>query len=480
MADTDGIPKDLVAAGGDAVTPTVPVHPTSQGTEAGGAAAQPAGAAAETTGPPDGARGALLVVAAATALLLSLAGSALKNTVQVFITDIPGSLDVGVGTFAWATTVFALATAVASPLVGALADRFGAPFALTAGAALAGTTFLLCAAAPSVWLFVVAYGLLGAFAFALLSFVPLAVLVDQTFAGKSEGLVYAALTNGPAIGFVVLVPLWVWTQSVLDWRIVFTAIGVVFWLVLTPAAWSLRRFTTHSPDPRAEAERLSVRLLSIARQRGYLPLTIAFFGCGVTMAFIDVHLVADLQMHHVPAATTSTTLVVLGITEIAGSLVAGRLCDRGWIKQTLIAGYLLRGAAMLLISTDPTSASAIVFGALFGTSYLVTVVATTVWIIRLLPSSVRGTGIGLMWVLHSVGAAASSQIGADLREATGSYTPAALVGVGCLVVSLVLVSLVPLTERADPEVPADPSAGQGELPVGPTTGNADGGAGGER
>ncbi|HTZ43391.1 MAG TPA: MFS transporter, partial [Jatrophihabitans sp.] len=294
----------------------------------------------DTTRPAS--RRLVLILATAMALLLSLAGSALKSTVQVNFDDMAHTLHAGAGGFAWSTTIFALMTALASPFVGHFADRFGGAVTLTLGAVLAGATFMLCAIAPNVATFVVAYALLGAFAFTFLSFIPLAVLVDQLFEGRGEGLSYATLTNGPAIGFIVLVPLWVALQSVAGWRSVLFVIGVVFWVVLAPIAWSLRRFTVDPAPAAAPAvaepaagQGLVDRLGQIVRLPSFVLLALAFFGCGVTMAFIDVHLVADLQMHDMSPSVTSATLILLGVTEILGSLVAGHYCDQGLIKRTL-------------------------------------------------------------------------------------------------------------------------------------------------
>jgi predicted MFS family arabinose efflux permease len=389
-------------------------------------------------------RRSVLILATAMALLLSLAGSALKSTVQVNIVQMARDLDVGLGGFAWSTTIFALMIGVASPLVGYFADRFGGAVTLTSGAVLAGAAFLICAVAPNIAVFVLAYGLLGAFAFTLLSFIPLAVLVDQLFEGRGEGLSYATLTNGPAIGFIVLVPLWVALQSVVGWRAVLFTVGLVFWVVLAPIAWSLRRFTTDQQAPDADSALsdapLLKRLGEVMRRPAFVLLAVAFFGCGVTMAFIDVHLIADLEMNHVAPGITSATLVILGVTEILGSLVAGHYCDQGMIKRTLIAAYALRASAMFVIAVNPGAISALVFGAIFGTSYLMTVVATTMWVFRILPRHVRGVGMGVIWTVHSIGAALSSQLGAMLRQSTGSYTLPSLLG-GFVVVLSTLIAI---------------------------------------
>jgi predicted MFS family arabinose efflux permease len=411
-------------------------------------------------------RTAVLVFAATLALVLSLSGSALKSTVQVYFAMIANGLHAGLGTFAWSTTTFAIVIAVASPLVGALADRFGGSAVLVTGTVLAGGTFLFCAAVPDVLLFAPVYGIIGALSFTMLSYVPLGKLADELFAGRGEGLAYAVMTNGPAVGFMVLVPVWVWLGTLVSWRVVFVGAGVAMLVVLTPLALMIRRLAAEDtgagpagpPDVPLTARE---RLVLAVGNRSFMILAVAFGACGVTMAFIDVHMVADLEMAGMHPVVVSGSLSLLGAFEIAGSLVAGRMCDRGLIKQTLVAGYALRGTAMLLLALTPTAATAMVFGALFGLSYMVTVVATTLWIARVVPAGARATAMGLTWTLHAVGAAASSQLGAYAAQRFHSYTQVSLVEAAAVFVSLVLVARLRLAgagpaARFTVDIPAEP------------------------
>lgn len=394
----------------------------------------------------------LLIVLATAAFLLSLAGSALKNTVQVYFLPIADSFDSSRGALATATTLFAIATAVASPLVGGLADRIGGAATLALGTALAGAAFIGCALSGELWLFVTVYGIVAAFAFAMLSFVPLGVLVDELFRDGRKGLLYALLTNGAAVGFIVLVPLWSWLDTKASWESVLLVTGLVFLLVLAPLAMLTARqaskVTSASQDAPAVADTapeparpvsFGERLRKAVAARELRALALAFFSCGVTMAFIDVHFVPMVHDHGGSPSTSSTALVLLGIFEVAGGLLAGWLCDRGLIKSVLIAAYALRGGAMLLVSISAGPVPAMAFGVIFGISYLATVVATTMWAAKSLPVSIRGTAMGLVWAIHAAGTAIGSQAGASLADLTGSYTAAtlasaALAGCACLLV----------------------------------------------
>ncbi|MGF7234839.1 MAG: MFS transporter, partial [Frankia sp.] len=332
-------------------------------------------------------RGTLaLACAAILAFTLSLAGSALKSTIQVYFSSIAHGLNADLGVFAWSTTSFAIVIAIASPVVGAMADRFGGAAILVTGSVLAGTTFLVCAAVPSVLLFAPTYGVVGALSFTMMSYVPLGKLADELFAERGEGLAYAVMTNGPAVGFITLVPLWVWVGSFVSWRPIFVAAGVVMLAVLTPLALLLKRLAAEDGDAEGGGhidiarpgfrEQVSFAL----RDRSFVTLAIAFTGCGVTMAFVDVHLVTDLDMAGMQSSVVSGSLSLLGAFEILGALIAGRQCDRGRLKQTLVTGYALRGTAMLMLAFTPTTATSLIFGVVFGASYMVTVVATSIWV----------------------------------------------------------------------------------------------------
>ncbi|MBP0460145.1 MFS transporter [Streptomyces montanisoli] len=417
------------------------------------ASGPPAGTSA-TTGPQGpgvkapGPSRSLLPLLVAAALLLTLAGSALKNTMQVYFLPMADSFGGSRGDLAIATTLFAVTVAVASPLVGGISDRIGGAATLAVGTALAGASFIGCALTGQLWLFVLVYGAVAALAYSMLSYVPLGVFVDQLFQDGRKGIVYALLTNGAALGFIILVPLWSWLSTITTWRQVLLVTGLAFLLVLTPLAVLVARRSARmtraaaDEDSADRPQRMSfaARLAVAARHRELRVLAAAFFACGVTMAFIDVHFMPMMHDDGMSHSTSSTTMMLLGVFEVIGGLLAGWLCDRGAIKSVLIGAYALRGAAMLLIATAPFPVPVLLFGVIFGVSYLATVVATAMWAARVLPPEVRGTGMSLVWTVHAFGTALCSEAGAVVADATHSYLwvtsgCAALAAVACLLVT---------------------------------------------
>ncbi|WP_426624816.1 MFS transporter [Leifsonia sp. McL0607] len=374
------------------------------------------------------------------AILISLMGSSLKNTVQVFFVPMADSFGYPRGEFAIATTIFAATIALASPAIGALSDRFGPLLVMRAGLVVSAAMFALITVAQSFLLLAILYGVLGALGYASLSYVPIGVLVDRAFPADRRGFFYALVTNGTAIGFIVLVPLWIWLETMTSWQSVLIALSVLFAVVLLPLS-----FTVRAPDAKRLATTATShversRALAVMRCGPFIPLVLAFMACGVTMAFVDVHLIPDMHDHGVAPTTVSTAMVLLGFTEIVGAFVAGFFCDRGRIRSVLLSAYLLRGASIVLLAISPNDVVIQLFGVIFGSSYLMTVVATTVWIARLYPPHVRGLLLGIMWAAHQVGAALSSQLGATLHDVLDSYDPIIYIGAAFCVVSIIIVA----------------------------------------
>jgi predicted MFS family arabinose efflux permease len=383
---------------------------------------------------------------------ISLFGSSLKNTVQVFFLPMAQSFDESRGSFALATTIFAITYAVAAPLTGAIADRFGPGRVLLSGTVVAGLAFLLCATAPAFAVFVTTYGVLAAFAYAMLSYVPLGVLVDRLFADGRKGFFYALLTNGTAAGFILLVPLWTWLGQRHSWNTVLLVLGLTLLLVITPLTALRFRGEIHARPTVTPEVRPTVR--SALSSSVFWRLTGAFFACGATMAFIDVHLVPYLDDMRVSADLSATSIVLLGVFEIAGSLAAGWLCDRNLVKAVLIAGYVVRAAALFLLAVAPNGPGVIAFGVVFGASYMVTVVATSVWVLRSFPIQIKGAVMGLAWTGHQIGAALSSQFGALSFDATGSYLPEILTIGTIALLAAALVATMPVPRPGAEPIPS--------------------------
>lgn len=376
--------------------------------------------------------------------------SSIKTTFQVFFVQMAESFGQSRGEFAISAAVFMLVFGIASPIVGYLADRIGPKQTILFGILLSGVSFLASAGFSSFSGFVVAYGVIAAFGLTAMSYVPMGVLVEHYVSARRRGLAYGTLTNGAAIGFMLLSPLWVMVQESYSWREVYWILGGIFLVPMFIAVYfTMPERQAESTPVTATHPPLGERMTAVFTSRPLLVLMFGFFGCGVTMAFIDVHMVAHLQDLLLSPGEISLALAVLGGTELIGGFLAGWLCDRYSKAYVISAFYLLRAGSLAVIFLMPNATGALLFAALFGLSYLGTVVGTSMYALGLFGSANKGFAFGFIWLAHQVGAFASTQLGANAFDWFGSYEWTIVV-TACVALGSAVISFVGLAPNPSP------------------------------
>ena len=376
------------------------------------------------------------------AFAIVFCSAAIKSIVQVFFVSMAESFGQTRGGFALSAAVFMAVFGIASPIVGWVGDRTGPKRVLVGGLQAAGLALLGCALLPSYWLFVAFYGIVAASALAAMTYVPVGILVDRMVPEKRMGIAYAALTSAAAIGFIVLSPAWVFAQGVVHWRQVFFGTGLTFLLPLQILAI---RYLPDLPAAQLPAAGLpsGATLRKIVTTRAFVPLSLGFCGCGATMAFIDVHMVAHFQDVALTPPQIAAVMVVFGVAEWLSGFIAGWLCDR-LPKGSVIAGfYGLRAVSLFLLAAMPNLTGATAFAVVFGFSYMGTVVGTSTYTLSTFDEANRGLAFGGIWMMHQLGAVLSAQLGASSFDTAASYR-GAILAVGTVAAVSAIVSLVML------------------------------------
>jgi predicted MFS family arabinose efflux permease len=349
-----------------------------------------------------------------------------KGVYQVYFSDLADHFGRGRADFAWSGSLFMLVTGLVSPWVGSLSDRFGPLRTVMLGAAASGMALV----GTSLWsgslgLFVFAYGVCAAFGLAAMTYVPMGVLVDRLFEQKKTGFAYAIVTNGTSIGFIILSPFWLWLQPLVPWTDTFMVTGLVLAGPIAAVVWLASRKADavglgHSAAPIGPQVSAWQQVRSDV---GFYALAAGFFGCGATMAFIDVHLVAFWQDTGTPRAQMGLSLSLLGLLELVSGLATGWLAMRYDKRGLLGVFYVLRSMSMLLLLSTMPEVRTLAFACLFGASYLGTVVLTSMFCLERYGRSIKGQAFGLLFLAHQLGAFASVQLGAACFDAFGSYQP---------------------------------------------------------
>jgi len=361
-------------------------------------------------------------------ITISLFSTSIKTTYQVFFVQMTESFSLTRSEFAISGTLFMAFFGISSPIIGYIADRIGARLTILFGIVLTGLLFILLSLSESFYLFAGVYGVGAAFAYTAASYVSLGVLVDEISSPKTKGLIFALVTNGAALGFIILSPLWLVSEAFFDWREVYFMLGLFFLVPMTVLCfWVFRKVKIGQGIPEQHPQILQLQQTFIERfrvvfsNRDFYVLAIGFLGCGTTMAYVDIHFVAQLKDLNLSSTMIGTSLAILGTMEFVGGLLAGFLCGRYNDSVVLASFYLLRALSVFVLYFYPNETGVLVFAALFGLSFMGTVIGTSVITLNLFGKEIKGFAFGFIWFFHQVGAGLATQVGANLYEINGNY-----------------------------------------------------------
>ena len=135
-----------------------------------------------------------------------------------------------------------------------------------------------------------------------------------------------------------------------------------------------------------------------------------------------MHLPSHLQLCGLPAGLGALTLMTVGLFNIPGSWLCGRVSNHmrpelalGWI-------YLLRSVAItVFVLAPPSYAGTLVFAAVMGFVWLGTIPLTSAAIARRFGVRDLGALYGVCFLSHQLGGFLGAGSGAVLLETAGSY-----------------------------------------------------------
>lgn len=180
-------------------------------------------------------------------------------------------------------------------------------------------------------------------------------------------------------------------------------------------------------DPRVRAENVvhssSFGAIKEAfAHRGFLLLTAGFFVCGFHVAFITVHLpiyVTDLSLAPMVGALA---ISLIGIFNIAGSVLSGIYGQRFSKKIGLSGIYGLRALVLFIFLLIPKTALVIyIFAATMGLLWLSTVPLTVGIVAQVFGIRYMATLFGFVFLSHQIGSFIGVWLGGYLHDLTGSY-----------------------------------------------------------
>ena len=202
-------------------------------------------------------------------------------------------------------------------------------------------------------------------------------------------------------------------------------------LLTIPLAWPLRRAPVAAVASANAAAKpteptssgLGAQIKLALRDRSYLCLHAGFFTCGFHIAFLVTHLPGEVALCNLSPAVAGTSLALIGLFNIAGSLSAGALATRYRMKSLLSLMYASRAVMIALYLIAPkTPMTFYIFAAGLGFTWLATVPPTAGLVGKLFGLRYLATLFGLTLLSHQIGGFFGAWLGGLSIVHFGDYT----------------------------------------------------------
>ena len=342
------------------------------------------------------------VVLLAASLLTVTMG--VRNSLGLFVSPLNTSTGLGIANISLAMAIAQLVWGAVQPVAGAVADRYGTGRVLAGGVLLLALGNALTPLMSSTPGLILTIGILTAIGAGSSSFSVLIGSTAQRIPAERRGIAAGVINAGSSFGQFAVAPIAQKLIGSFGWMGAMWSLALLT-LAALPITGALRKRPAPAANPAATAaaqakpkeQSLKAALREAIADPSYRLLHAGFFTCGFHVAFLVTHLPGEVQLCGLPAEVASWSIALIGLSNIAGSLLAGYGVQRFrskyilfWMyasRSVLVTAYLLApkttltfylfaiGLGLTWLATVPPTAG--VVGKLFGTRYLATLFGLT-------------------------------------------------------------------------------------------------------
>lgn len=352
-------------------------------------------------------------------------------------------------TVGFAVSVNLVLFGLMGPFAAAAMARFGMRAVVATALTLVALGSGLTVVMTEPWHLVVFWGVLVGTGAGCMATVFAATVAQRWFVAR-RGVVTGALTAASATGQLIFLPVlarlaegpgWQWVSIVVTAAALAVIPLVVFALKDKPEDLGVRAYGApgdwSTPTPTPNPIRTAFHgLRSASASVAFWLLAGSFFVCGLsTNGLIGTHFINAAHGHGTKVSAAASLLALVGVFDVAGTILSGWLTDRVDPRRLLLVYYGLRGLSLLVLDQvlDAGGLPLFVFIVFYGLDWVATVPPTVVLCQRSFGE--RG-GVVYGWVLasHQCGAALAAWGAGAFKAWTGSYRVAfAIAGLLCIV-----------------------------------------------
>ena len=362
-----------------------------------------------------------LMLAAAVILMITMGA---RQTLGLFVSPINTASGIGIVGISFAMAIGQFVWGASQAGLGAVADKYGSTLVIMLGGVLLAIGTALTPFMHTPFGLMMTIGLLSAAGAGAGSFSILIGSIAQRLPADQRSFAAGFINAGGSFGQFVFAPLMQFIIGTAGWiTAMLTMAGAT--LLTIPLALPLRK----DPAAQSAAAPASAKPIGMGAQiraafgdRSYLCLHAGFFTCGFHIAFLITHLPGAVQLCSLSPTVAATSLALIGLCNIVGSLSVGYLGQQFRLKYLLAILYASRALFILLFLMSPkTPLTFYVFAAELGLTWLATVPPTAGLVGKLFGTRYLATLFGLTLLSHQIGGFLGAWLGGIAFASTGSY-----------------------------------------------------------
>lgn len=362
-----------------------------------------------------------LVISAAAILAVTMG---IRQSLGLFVSPLNTATGLGIVTVSFAMAVAQFTWGVAQPLFGMIADRVGSFKVIVIGTLLLAFGLVITPYMSSGFGLVFAVGILIAAGAGAGSFSILIGAAAQRLPASQRSTAAGFINAGGSMGQFIFAPVTQVLISSFNWVIALLALaGASLTSILL--ALPLREKSGIAEEraaAQADGMTLGEQLRISFKDRSYLCLNIGFFTCGFHVAFLVTHLPGEVSLCGLPASVGATSLAIIGLANVVGSIYAGWLGQTRRMKMILFWMYGSRAVAIAIYLMAPkTELTFYIFAAVLGFTWLATVPPTAGLVGKLFGPRYLATLFGFTLLSHQIGGFFGAWLGGVVLVHSGSY-----------------------------------------------------------
>ena len=330
----------------------------------------------------------------------------------------------------WPREIFSLGLAlqnllwgIATPIAGALADRYGAARVIIVGAIVYAVGVALMSISDTPFLFNMSAGIVVGIGIAMSSFGIVMAALGRIVPPEKRSWAFGIATASGSLGQFIFAPMGAALIAAYGWQTALLVLAASTLLIIVFALPLLVQNTSSSRVSKGEADITLRQAIGGAFGHGsYIMLVAGFFVCGFQLAFITVHLPPYLAEHGISKEFAGIAMSLIGLFNVVGSYMSGMIGGKYHKRFPLSAIYILRSLSIIgFVMLPITPVTTVIFTATMGLLWLSTVPLTMGLVVVMFGTRYMATLYGFVFLSHQLGSFFGVWLGGRLYDIYGNY-----------------------------------------------------------